>query len=376
MTDRDRLSDDKNCGRLAYSFPHMNKVTAARRTGTSIAAQPAESKGRNRVPLGRISSNRLYRAPVVETKSARGPTPAEARMSRISSLSRISQIHPSGSVLAAPISGPEPFRHVEVPIGDVQDPQDVAELEHIIYRSLRQKDAMVTPLRFQQSSITIKDRNCQIDAVCRIHYKLGLMTNTFYRFVGIFDRYLSAAEVTKEMLPVSACAAFLIASKIEDVVPAQSGDLVQLGAGAFDRASLFSTEIQVINAIHFDTTFATPLFYLTQFMRISGQTTETFLLARYVLEVTQTHEKFFGLSPAFVAAVAVMVTRAIKGEERWPKELSDYTVFTCEELDEYAEVIRGILLEENREETTFIKRKYSSKVFGGIAYVKIPARFV
>jgi hypothetical protein len=264
---------------------------------------------------------------------------------------------------------------VEVPIGDSHDPQDVAELEHIIYRSLRQKDLMTSPLRFTQFDLTLKDRNIQIDAICRIHYKLGLMTNTFYRFVGIFDRYLSVAQVSKHRLLVIACAAFLIASKIEDVVPAQSEDLIQLAEMAFTRKELFAAEIQVINAIHFDTTFATPLFYLTQFMRISGQTTETFLLARYVLEATQTHEKFHGMIPAMVAAVAVMVTRAIKGGDRWPKDLADYTVFAHACLDEYAEAIRSALVEENRDEMKFFRRKYSSKVFGGIAYVKIPSRF-
>ena len=268
------------------------------------------------------------------------------------------------------------FQHQEVIIGDKNDPQDVFEFEHIIYRTLRTRENNMKPIEFHQNEISLRDRNLLIDCICRYHYKLGLMTNTFYRFIGILDRYLSICQLPKNKLKLYGCACFLIASKIEDIYPAQSSDLISLSERSFTRRELFSAEIQIINSIGFDTTFATPLFYLTQFMRISGQTKETLLLARYILEICQSHEKFYGVKAALIASVSVMVTRILKGEEAWTQDLYGYTQFTEEELRPYASIIRSMLVQQDREETRFMRRKYGSDLFLNVSRVKIPSSFI
>ncbi|OHS93880.1 Cyclin, N-terminal domain containing protein [Tritrichomonas foetus] len=328
----------------------MSRIaTTKNRVNTAVSQN--DSKVR-RVPLGRISTNRLARAP--SSKSVSQETYA--------------QKHETAQAV-------EPFHHKEVLIGDKDDPQDIAEYEHIIYRILRAEEIAAKPLKFEQNEITLRDRDLLVDALCRFHYKLGLMTNTFYRFLGILDRYLSVAQVSKHKLKLIGCACFLIASKIEDIYPAQSTDLIQLSERAFSQRDLFAAEIQVINAISFDTTFATPLFYLTQLMRISGQTKETLLLARYILEICQSNEHFYGVMPALTASVAVMVTRILKGESRWTEELAGYTQFTEEKLYQYALIVRSMLLEEDRDETRFMRRKYGSELFLGVAHVHVPSNF-
>jgi hypothetical protein len=263
---------------------------------------------------------------------------------------------------------------VEISIGDPDDPQDVVEFEHIIYRSMRSKENP-TQLHFAQPDISMRDRGLLVDALDRFHYKLGLTTNTLYRFIGILDRYLSVASVPKQKLRVVGCASLLIASKIEDIFPAQSVDLIQLAERGFTQSELFSTEIQVINAIRFDTTFATPLFFLTHFMRIHDQTKESLLLGRYILEICQTHERFFGIAPSMAAAVAAMVTRILTGQEKWPRELAGYTMYASEDLDPLAAIVRTMLLETDQEESRFIRRKYSSEPFHSVAQIKLPAKW-
>jgi hypothetical protein len=282
---------------------------------------------------------------------------------------------PSQSKPEMVFTAPDPFTHVEVPIGSKADPQDVAEFEHVIYRSLRDKENAARPLRFNQDEITVRDRNLLVDAMCRIHYKLSLTTNTLYRFIGILDRYLSVAQVKKSKLKVTGCAAFLIASKIEDIYPSQSVDLIELSERCFTQHELFQTEILIINAIQFDTTFATPLFYLTQFMRISDPSRDALLLARYLLELCQTCDRMFGKSPAIVASAAVMGARILNGQEKWPKKLSGYTAFSAEELEPLGSMIHAMLLEKDRDESHFIRRKYGSDLFMGVANIRIPARF-
>jgi hypothetical protein len=331
-----------------------SRIASRRGVAASIAEQRANPlRARGRIPLARVPSNQRLR-PVVE-KSVKMP-PSQ------------------GSIFITPVQT-GPFQHVEILIGDPEDPQDVVEFEHIIYRSMRSKENATQRLQFEQSDISMRDRGLLVDALDRFHYKLGLTTNTLYRFIGILDRYLSVAPVPKQKLRVIGCASLLIASKIEDIFPAQSGDLIQLAERGFTQSELFATEIQVINAIRFDTTFATPLFFLTHFMRIHDQTKESLLLGRYILEICQTHERFFGIAPSMVAAVATMVTRILNGQEKWPRELAGYTMYSSDDLDPLAAILRTILLEADQDESRFIRRKYSSEPFHNVAQIKLAAKW-
>jgi hypothetical protein len=185
---------------------------------------------------------------------------------------------------------------------------------------------------------------------------------------------LTVAQVKKSKLTLVGCAAFLIASKIEDIYPSRSSDLVQLTGRVFTQQELFAWEIQIINAIQFDTTFATPLFYLTQFMRISDPNREALFLARYLLEICQTSERMFGMAPAMLASVSVMMARVLRGQEKWPRKLAGYTAFSVEQLEPLQAIIHAMLLERDPEETRFMRRKYSSDLFLCVANIRIPAR--
>jgi hypothetical protein len=333
----------------------MNRIAAARRVPSVAIDLRNDIKPRYRMPMERISTNRFS-------------LPQEPDRP-------IKPISTAQSTAVLDSLRPLPFKHVEIPIGNRSDPQDVAEFENIIYRGLRDKENAMRPLRFNQTEITLKDRNCLVDATSRIHYKLTLTTNTLYRFIGILDRYLSVAQVKPAKLKVVGCACFLIASKIEDIYPAQSKDLIPLADRSFTQQDLFACEIQVINAIQFDTTFATPLFYLSQFMRISDPCREALLLARYLLELCQTSERIFGVAPALVAAAAVMGTRILRGQERWTKKLAGYTAFSADDLDSIWIVIHTMLLERDREESRFIRRKYGQDLFLCVANIRVPTRF-
>ena len=265
----------------------------------------------------------------------------------------------------------KPFKHTEIPIGDINDPQDVVEFEHIIYRTMRQDEISSVSLCFNQKEITMKDRNVLIDAMCRFHFKLCLTTNGFYRFVGILDRFMTSSRVPRHSLVLYGCACLFIASKIEDVQPAQSDDLVELSRHSFTRKELFEAENHVINSIGFDTTFPTPLFFLTQFMRISGQTKKSILLARYILEICQSSEHFFGGKASLMASVAVMVCRLVSGEESWSEALREYTMYNEDELVPHAMVVREMLQQNDREETRFMRRKYGSDLFLNVADIDL-----
>jgi hypothetical protein len=336
----------------------MSRIAMRKRTSSSISAAPDEIRKPARVALGVISSNRQV--------------PRLCQMSRNSA--KDDPVRQSLPSLILPVIQAR-FTHVETPIGDRSDCQDVVEFEHIIYRSLRNKELTYRPLQFRQTEITMKDRNLLIDAIDRFHYKLALTTNTLYRFIGILDRFFSISSIPKSKLHLYGCAAFLIASKIEDISPALSSDLILLSEYSFSQSDLLAAEIEITNAIQFDTTFATALFYLAHISRIYVDMSETQLLSRYILELCQTHERFFGLSPSLVAAVAIMVTRILNGHDPWPVDVAKYTMYSVEDLNPLADVVHAMLIDERREECRFIKRKYGSDLFQRVADVEVPESF-
>jgi hypothetical protein len=326
----------------------MSQFALLKRTAGTGAGVDVDGKGRGRLPLGMISSNRLVQnCDDVKSNPVRYSQPTVVR----------------------------PFKHTEIPIGHRDDPQDAVEFEHIIYRTLRDREMLMRPLEFNQPEITLRDRNLLIDALDRFHYKLSLTTNALYRFIGILDRFLFVRALPKSKLRLFGCAALFIASKIEDICPAQANDLIDLADYTFTRDDLFAAEIEIINAIQFDTTFATGLFYLTHLTRIHNQTKESLLLTRYILELCQTHERLFGLPPALLASLSVMVTRILNQQEKWPKELADYSMHSIEELDRLVPIVYSMLIKPNREESRFIRRKYASDLFLRVALVDLPDRF-
>jgi hypothetical protein len=267
----------------------------------------------------------------------------------------------------------EPFIHVELPIGSPADPQDIAEYEHIVYRSMRIREVHFPEALVEQCEISPRDRSLLVDWMCRLHYKAQITTESFFRAVGILDRAIALVHISPHRFHIIGAAAMLIASKIEDTRPVSTDDVVTVSSKEFSADDLKRMELQLINLIQFDTEFPTPLFFLTLFMTLNGQSKETILLARYLLELAMTTPEFMGVRASAIAASAVMMTRTLAGIEPWTEEMAAYTQYGFEDLCQYVKIFHAVLLDAEREESSFVRRKYSTNNFCFVANVPIPA---
>jgi hypothetical protein len=260
------------------------------------------------------------------------------------------------------------FKFKPCEVGDPSEPLDVCKYQHIIYKTFRKKEVERKEIQFNQMNISLFDRHVVVDSICRIHYKLGSTTNTFYRFIGIFDKFLNIVHVSREELMLYATASFLIATKMEDIYPAQSLDLMHLTNNSFTQEALFTAEIRVANTIKFSATFGTGLFFLTHFLRIEDEEDQDFhYFARFVLEICQTSDFFFGAPFSLMAAAAVHATRFVWRQSAWTKKLEGYTGYTVEDLKQPLEEIRFLVNSTERRESKFIFRKYSCDLYHGVA---------
>ena len=124
--------------------------------------------------------------------------------------------------------------------------------------------------------------------------------------------------------------------------------------------------------LNFKLEFTTPLFFLNYFLRISGQSQESMLFARYVIEVCFTAPEFIGVKPSVLASVAVIIMRVVYGEEPWAKNLADFTQYSLEEPKSDIRNAYQVLTNYERPESKFVRAKYGSELFMEVAQFEIP----
>ena len=265
----------------------------------------------------------------------------------------------------------EPFTHVELRIGDPKDPLDVVEYENIIYREMRNNENNF-PTCCVDVLITESQRGMIVDWMNKIHYKTQLTTMTLHRAVGILDRAINCISIHPEELKYYAAASLLMASKIEDIYPIRTCDFEKAGKEKFDENKILAKEIEISNAICFNIVFPTPLFFLNYFLRISGQSQESMLFARYIIELCFTTPEFIDVKPSALASVAIIIMRVVYGEEPWTKDLADFTQYSLEELRDDIRNAYSVLTNYERPESKFVRAKYGSELFMEVAQFEIP----
>lgn len=259
-------------------------------------------------------------------------------------------------------------------MGDPADPIDVAEYEAIIYRELRIREFQTPQLSLPLGGITVEERNLMVDAICRFHYKLGLKTNSFYRFLSIFDAFISRRAIAPNELLLYASASLFIASKIEDTEPATIANLIILCNSKITRIQLVNAEIKISNELGFEFTDSTPYFYMNIFLRYNEQDINTCMLTRYILEMIQTTPSTWRLTGSKMAAIAVFAAWKIMHRGVWTREIEIASGYKEAELVPYLPELREVLRDQNRAETSFVRKKYGSEMFKCVAEIPL-ARF-
>jgi hypothetical protein len=89
-----------------------------------------------------------------------------------------------------------------------------------------------------------------------------LRPDTLHCAVQLLDRLGAVEEIPKAKLQVVAAACLLVSSKMTDVVPIDSGDLVCMADGCFGPSELRTTERRVLRRLDYETARPTALTFL------------------------------------------------------------------------------------------------------------------
>ena len=258
-------------------------------------------------------------------------------------------------------------------IGDSNSPENAIDYEQIVYNHMCMSELSSLPTpRVIQTEITPHDRAMLVDWLCRLHYKCRLTTPAFFRCVGIIDRALLLVNVRQSELKLIGCAAMLIATKIEGRRKLLICHAIELAENAFSRDDLVNAEAQLLNLLNYRCDFPTSFMFLSHLFRMNEKTFKLVLFARYIIEVCASSIEFINVRPSAVACSAILLTRIINNLEPWPEEFAQYTLYDYNDLIGYARIIHSILIDKNREEIAFMRRKYGSQQFMCVANISLP----
>lgn len=95
-------------------------------------------------------------------------------------------------------------------------------------------------------------RGVLIDWLNEVHYQFHLTLETFHMTVSIIDRYLQeVTHLSRKYLQLVGVTALFIASKYEDLYPAEIGDFVYIADNTYTKKQILQMEKQIVRVSFF-----------------------------------------------------------------------------------------------------------------------------
>jgi G2/mitotic-specific cyclin-B, other len=252
----------------------------------------------------------------------------------------------------------------DIDVYDEDDAQCVTEYIVEIFAYLRQKELaerVDANYMLRQSDLTPKMRAILVDWMVDVHLKFKLLSETMFLSVSIIDRYLALKPVSRHKLQLVGITAMLIAAKYEELYSPEVRDFVYICDMAFCKEDILALEIQILNALNFSLTPATPLHFLRRFSKAARSDSTTHTLSKFLVELTLPEYEMLVFKPSTVAAAAVYMARAMRQlTPYWTPTLEYYTQHSVRDLRECATQLNAALIRTNTSSLKATRRKYSS----------------
>ena len=121
-----------------------------------------------------------------------------------------------------------------------------------------------------QTDINCKMRAILNDWLVDVHLKFKLVPETLFLTINLIDRYLSQQQVSRQKLQLVGVTCCFIASKYEEIYPPDLRDFVYVTDKAYTKQQILQMEGEVLMALDFAVTVASPLLYLHRYAKLMG----------------------------------------------------------------------------------------------------------
>ncbi|XP_062998713.1 G2/mitotic-specific cyclin-B2-like [Elgaria multicarinata webbii] len=282
-----------------------------------------------RSPLRQISNKIAARRP----KGVKDPVPIPMEMDLCQAFSEMMQ------------------RNVEdVDADNREDPQLCSDYVKDIYRYLRQLEVQqcVFPFYLEGTELNGCMRAILVDWLVEVHARFQLLQETLYMCVTIMDRFLQARPVLRKEFQLVGVTAMLLAAKYEEIYAPSILDFVYITDRAYQAAQIHAMEQNILKELNFVLGRPLPLHFLRRAAKISDPSAESYLLAKYLMELTLLDYEMVHYNPSEIAAAALCLSLKVLSQGQWNLKLRYYTGYEEESLSPVMEHITKNVVRVNK----------------------------
>ncbi|KAH9305228.1 hypothetical protein KI387_009632, partial [Taxus chinensis] len=259
----------------------------------------------------------------------------------------------------------DPMHNIDEP--DKSNPLAVADYVEDIYRSYHEREVIscVPPdYMSHQSDINEKMRAILVDWIIEVHLKFGLMHETLFLAINLFDRYLSSQRVMRKSLQLVGITSMLLACKYEEIYAPVVEDFVLISDNAYRRTEILQMEKSILNTLRFNVSVPTPYVFMKRFLKAAGSEKDLEMVSLFLMELCLVECVMLKYPPSMLAAAAVYNGLFIlRRAPSWNRTMVCHTTYTEDQLRECAKLMTGFHQNAGKGKLTSVHNKYTSPNF-------------
>lgn len=262
---------------------------------------------------------------------------------------------------------------------DSDDPLFVTAYVQDMYMYYREQEhrAVVGPYMHHQQAMNATTRAVLIDWLCEVHHKLKFTPETLYLTVNIVDRYLTKkANVLRRELQLIGTTALLIASKYEEICPANIDDLVEACDGTYPHGEIVETEETILKTLNYQISIPTIYNFLVRYLNAAHADIKLCYLSSYIAEGSlHSYGMMKKYKPSLLAAAAILIGRKAIGRNVWSPTLLKYSNYREEDVIPVARDLIAKMTKEMSSHTKLVslRKKYGSSRLHKVVSISLPS---
>jgi hypothetical protein len=160
-----------------------------------------------------------------------------------------------------------------------------------------------------------------VDWLIEVHLKFKLLPETLFLTQNLIDRYLEKKVISRTKLQLVGVTSMLIASKYEEIYPPEVRDFVYITDKAYTKEEILAMENDILMTLDMNVTAPSSYRFLERFGRVARvtQDSSTFLLSRYLIELTLIEYRMLKYCPSNIAGSALFLAQKIMNRQNSEK---------------------------------------------------------
>ncbi|KAK9469736.1 A/B/D/E cyclin [Lipomyces arxii] len=218
---------------------------------------------------------------------------------------------------------------------DLYDVSMVAEYSEEIFTYMRELEIRFRPdpaYMDNQTEVHWPMRAILVDWLVQVHNRFGLLPETLFLTINYIDRFLSLKVVSLAKLQLVGATALFVAAKYEEINCPSVQEIVFMVDHSYTAEEVFKAERFMIGLLEFNLGWPGPMSFLRRTSKADDYDLETRTLAKYILEVTITDQRFVGALPSWLAAAAHCLSRKMLLKGDWTLAHVFYSGYTLDQL--------------------------------------------